>query len=140
MHVLTGLSPVLTLRLVTAFLAVLVVWFGYWELGTLLARAGLPYWSLPATSTEDYVWSMSLAFSALTRIMLAAQIASLILVMRRHRWVIWTFVLGAVTHLISWVWITGAGWFDGGPGFFIIIGEVLSLYALWRLRVTGHLR
>lgn len=135
-----GLSPNLTLGLIAAFLAVQILWFGYWEAGTVLARLGLPHWPLPVADEQGFVSNMDGTFSALTRIMLAAQIVTLVFVLRRNALALWTLLIAAISHFVSWVWITGAGWFDGGPGFYIVIGEVLSLFALYRLRVTGEIR
>jgi hypothetical protein len=135
-----GLSPTLTLRLIAAFLAVLIVWFGYWQVGELLVRFGLPHWSLPVADTRAYVSGTSDVFDWLGRILIGLQIVTLVLVLRRRRAALWVLIASAAVHFVNWVWITLDGWFAGGPGFFIIIGEAVSIYALMRLRAIGELR
>ncbi len=132
--------PVLAHRLVIAFLAAVVLWFGYWQIGSTLAQLGLPHWPLPLRNEAGYLAEMAGLFRWLTRLMLAAQFAGLVLVLMRRKLAIWMLCLAAGFHMIAWIWITASGWYGGGPGFFIIIGEVLSIYALIRLNARNFLR
>lgn len=132
--------PVLAQRLVIGFLALVILWFGYWEIGSTLARYDLPHWPLPLRNETGYINEMDGLFRWLTRLMWIAQLVSLVLVWMRRKLAIWMLCLAAALHMIAWIWITASGWYSGGPGFFIIIGEVLSIYALLRLNARNFLR
>lgn len=128
------------LWLAAGLIALMISWFGYWQMAYWAGVTGLAILPLPVADTRAYIDSQTTGFTVVTIIHLGAYILAFLALLARHRIALTAFLVAVACHVMLWVWLMWSGRFGGAPGYAILLAEAAVAVMLFHLRATRLLR